>query len=148
VSASGFEIGCDGPSVVLVGFDGSETSWRALHHAFGSARRQRSEIVVVHAEPVTSPAVALAGTSAYEGTLARTDQLRREVFDAAAQHPELKVSFAVGVGDPVRVLQQQAAERRADAIVLGASTHWGHRIAGSIAARAVRASRTPVTVVP
>jgi nucleotide-binding universal stress UspA family protein len=41
-----------------------------------------------------------------------------------------------------------ATEIRADAIVVGASTWAGHRFAGSLAVRLVKAGRWPVTVVP
>jgi hypothetical protein len=36
----------------------------------------------------------------------------------------------------------------ADGIIVGASMQAGHRIAGSLAVRLVRAGRWPVTVVP
>jgi nucleotide-binding universal stress UspA family protein len=36
----------------------------------------------------------------------------------------------------------------ADAVVVGASAHAGHRLVGSLAVRLVKAARWPVTVVP
>jgi len=148
VSASGFEIGCDGPSVMLVGFDGSDTSWRALHYALGLARRQHSEVIVVHAEKSSPIPDSITTAIVEEANEAWTEQLRQEVLRVAAHHPHVCVSFIVGFGDPVRVLHEQATRRRADAIFLGASRRWGYRLAGSIAARAVRTIKTPVTVVP
>jgi nucleotide-binding universal stress UspA family protein len=35
-----------------------------------------------------------------------------------------------------------------DAVVVGASTHAGHRLVGSLALHLVRVARWPVTVVP
>jgi nucleotide-binding universal stress UspA family protein len=45
-------------------------------------------------------------------------------------------------------LHRIAREICADAIVVGASTKPGHRLAGSLALRLVRARKWPVTVVP
>jgi nucleotide-binding universal stress UspA family protein len=148
VSDSGFETGCNGPPVMLVGFDGSETSWRALYYALGLARRQQSEIVVVHAERSGTTPVSLTVTMLVEGPGVWTEQLRQDVLRVAAQHPRVCLSFVVEIGDPVRILQEQATKRKADAVVLGASRRSGHRLAGSIALRAVRTLTTPVTVVP
>jgi nucleotide-binding universal stress UspA family protein len=41
-----------------------------------------------------------------------------------------------------------ADEVKVDAVIVGASTHAGHRLVGSVAIRLVRAGRWPVTVVP
>ena len=52
-TATGFELGSDGPTTLVVGVDGSDTSWRALYYAFGLARRQHATVVAVFA--VTTP---------------------------------------------------------------------------------------------
>jgi nucleotide-binding universal stress UspA family protein len=52
------------------------------------------------------------------------------------------------MGDPWVELNRAAKEYRADAVVVGASEHAGHRIVGSLATRLVRAGKWPVTVVP
>ena len=51
-------------------------------------------------------------------------------------------------GDPLTELMRIAEQTRADAVVVGASEHLGHRIVGSLASRLVRAGKWPVTVVP
>lgn len=142
----GFELGCDGPSVVVVGVDGSDTSWRAVYYAFGLARRQRSTVVAVF---------ALAAALAPDGTplVAPGDdrdpggELRSEISALAAEH-RVCTEFVCVTGEPVLALTTLAAERRADALVVGASQALAHRFFGSKALRAVRRSRCPVTVVP
>jgi nucleotide-binding universal stress UspA family protein len=133
-----FELGDDGPRVILVGIDGSPTSLRAGAYAAGLARRQRSDLVAVHV--ATTPALATLAPgrpSPVEETLA-----------AGAAHVGVPVEFVALRGDPYAELCRAASETRADAVVVGASTHVGHRLMGSLALRLVRAGRWPITVVP
>lgn len=149
VADGGFELGNDGPKVVLVGVDGSRTSMRAGAYAAGLARRQDALLLVVH---VSRPS-AMSGLSASTGALfAETmvqvaDELRTEVAAALAD-TGLGYEFLVEHGDPYDTVVRLADERRADALVVGASESAGHRLVGSLATRLVRAARWPVTVVP
>src|SRR5260370_986516 len=58
------------------------------------------------------------------------------------------ITFIAVRGDPFTELRRVADEIRADAVVVGASTHAGHRLVGSLAVRLVKAARVPVPVVP
>jgi nucleotide-binding universal stress UspA family protein len=60
----------------------------------------------------------------------------------------ISVTFRAARGDPYSEIVRIADEVRADAIVVGASKHAGHRFVGSLAVRLVRAGKWPVTVVP
>jgi nucleotide-binding universal stress UspA family protein len=144
-----FELGDDGPRVILVGIDGSPTSLRAGAYAAGLARRQRSDLVAVHV--ATTPALATLAPGRpwpVEETLAAvTEEIRRQVA-AGAAHVGVPVEFVALRGDPYAELCRAASETRADAVVVGASTHVGHRLMGSLALRLVRAGRWPITVVP
>ncbi|WP_433555113.1 universal stress protein [Pseudonocardia xinjiangensis] len=146
-----FELGCDGPMTLVVGVDGSDTGWRAFHYALGQARRQGARVVAVFAE--SFPAATFAGTGALALPMAESsadelrDELRGAVEALAAEHG-VQVRFVVAAADPVLALTQVAEEVRADAILVGASTQAAHRLFGSVAVRAVRAGRWPVTVVP
>lgn len=146
---SRFELGTDGPKVLVVGVDGSTTSMRAGAYAAGLARRQRSHLVVLY----VARASTLAGMSPGAAALARqaTDQiaedLRRQVEEAAS-FLDLSISFRATFGDPYNELVRLAKEVSADGIIVGASAQAGHRFAGSIAIRLVKAGRWPVTVVP
>ncbi|HEY2673842.1 MAG TPA: universal stress protein [Rugosimonospora sp.] len=144
-----FELGTDGPSVIMVGVDGSVTSLRAGAYAVGMARRQHSKLVVVH---VSVPA-RFANMAPQSMALARqaaaeiSEDLRRQVADQAAARGVFATFIAVS-GDPFTELVRVADQVRADGIVVGASTQLGHRFVGSMAVRLVRAGRWPVTVVP
>jgi nucleotide-binding universal stress UspA family protein len=144
-----FELGRDGPNVILVGFDGSPTSWHAVAYAAGLARRQGSRLLVVHV--VGLPAVAAwapsAGVMLEESLTEGAEELRDELEAQRGWH-ELDAEFRVERGDAFGALCRVADAERVDAVVVGASAQAGHRLVGSLAVRLVRAGRWPVTVVP
>jgi nucleotide-binding universal stress UspA family protein len=148
-----FELGTDGPRVILVGVDDSVTSLRAGAYAVGLARRQNARLVVVYVE---QPSV-IYGAPAGAGAAAAAEQvrafsetaadLRRRVEEYSVERG-VPVTFVTAAGDPYHELRRVADEMRADAVVVGASTKAGHRWVGSLAVRLVKAGRWPVTVVP
>jgi nucleotide-binding universal stress UspA family protein len=147
-----FELGTDGPSVILVGVDDSVTGLRAAAYAAGLARRQGARLVAVYVSPIagmalassTGPAVVVAEREAYDEVAKELSQRA----DLMASELGLAVTFVTAHGDPYHELTRVAMETRADAIVVGASLKAGHRLMGSIAVRLVRAGKWPVTVVP
>jgi nucleotide-binding universal stress UspA family protein len=147
-----FELGTDGPSVILVGVDDSTTSIRAGWYAAGLARRQRARIVAVYVLPLATFGAAGPGGAAL--TVAKEEAFRTSVADmerraeAFASELGISVTFVAARGDPYTEIRRIADEVRADAIVVGASKQAGHRFVGSLAVRLVRAGKWPVTVVP
>jgi nucleotide-binding universal stress UspA family protein len=144
-----FELGTDGPSRILVGVDGSETSLRAAAYAAGLARRQGSQMIVLYVATTGGMAAGMAATA---GALLQTHEaiaveIEAQVADGA-RRLGLRVSFVRRQGNPYAELVRVADELRVDAIVIGASTQAGHRLVGSLAGRLVRDARWPVTVVP
>jgi nucleotide-binding universal stress UspA family protein len=147
-----FELGTDGPKAILVGVDDSTTSTRAAWYAAGLARRQGASITAVYVGPIASLSAAVHGGAelaavqhqAFEETAA--DMRRRA--DEVSQELGISVTFIATNGDPFTELRRIADEIRADAVVVGASAHAGHRLIGSLAVRLVRAGKWPVTVVP
>lgn len=145
-----FELGTDGPKVLVVGIDGSETSVRAAAYATGLARRQNSYLVFLYVQSLGGPFTSTPGSAVL---MASTQgELAREfAVGIRAYMEELGKSdweFRTVRGDVYTELAGTADDVRADGVVVGASTQAGHRIAGSVAVRLVRAGRWPVTVVP
>jgi nucleotide-binding universal stress UspA family protein len=147
-----FELGTDGPSVILVGVDGSVTATRAGWYAAGLARRQRAKLVAVYVAPM--PAIAAAtptGATVLAAEVEAQDEMAgqmRAQADEVARELGITLTFIATRGDAYAEIKRIANEIRADAIVVGASTKAGHRLVGSLAVRLVRAGKWPVTVVP
>ncbi|KAB2346554.1 universal stress protein [Actinomadura rudentiformis] len=144
-----FELGTDGPRVIVTGVDGSETSLRAAAYAWGLARRSDAQLVLVHVSPLATLSTLTPGGAAamHEAGEQVAAELREEL-ERAAQRAAVRYEFVTEHGDPYQVLARVADERKADAVVVGASAQAGHRLVGSVAVRLVRTGRWPVTVVP
>ncbi|MFG2576786.1 universal stress protein [Streptomyces sp. NPDC048481] len=145
-----FERGTDGPKVVLVGVDGSESSLRAAAYAGGLARRQHALLAVVYVQPVLAAGAAL-GAPVAETSDAIAEDLVAQIREAAERTRgifDVRWEFHTFRGDPYGGLVKAADRLKADAVVVGASEQAGHRIVGSVAVRLVKAGRWPVTVVP
>jgi nucleotide-binding universal stress UspA family protein len=135
--------------VIVVGVDGSPTSLHAGAYAAGLARRLQGRLVVVHvqATPTWSMLAPEQSAAVHETLAAVAGDIRRQVLAGTAD-AAIDVEFITVGGDPYTELCRTATAVKADAVVVGASTHTGHRIMGSVAVRLVRAGRWPVTVVP
>lgn len=145
-----FELGTDGPAVILAGIDGSESSMRAAAYAAGLARRQNSKLVLAYFRPVGSASPQVGAALVQVGTENATELERqlREASDRIPPEHRARWEFYSAEGDPYRGLLALADRIKADAVVIGASEQAGHRILGSVAVRLVKAGRWPVTVVP
>jgi nucleotide-binding universal stress UspA family protein len=135
---------------ILVGVDGSDTAMRAAAYAFGMVRRQGGKLIVAFvaarsALTVLGPAVAVAVE--HDATEKLYVELRAQVR-AGADEFAVPVTFLKTYGDPFITLRDAADRCQVDTVVVGASTSAGHRIAGSVATKLIRAGHWPVLVVP
>ena len=123
---------------ILTGYDGSNASRHALAYAAGMARRLDGWLVVVH--------VSQASSAAFVPLTERMRWLRTELADADLTG--LDIEIVVRVGDPARELRAVTAERKPDAIVIGAPERFLHRFAGSVPAWLATHAECPAVIVP
>ncbi|MFE2045615.1 universal stress protein [Streptomyces sp. NPDC059477] len=145
-----FERGTDGPRVIVVGVDGSDSSLRAAAYAGGLARRQRALLAVVYVQPMLVAGAAL-GAPVADTTGEIAEDLVAQIREATERAKgifDVRWEFHTFRGDAYSGLVKAADDLKADAVVVGASERAGHRIVGSVAVRLVKAGRWPVTVVP
>ena len=147
--AQGFEIGTDGVSAVVVGFDGTDPSRDALAFAAGVARRNGGRLIVVyviHPGVMTGMSPQAAGV-VHSSAIEESENLRAEIVPMLAGlgvHP----GFVVREGDVAREIETVAAAEHADAIVVGRSASRAHAVMGSVALALVKHAQRPVCVVP
>jgi nucleotide-binding universal stress UspA family protein len=146
---SGFELGNDGPTVIVVGLDASTSSFRAAAYAGGLARRQGARVlcVYVHEDPTTATVSASAAV-AIAGVRPEIEADLRRTVDEASAYYGIDAELRFASGDPANEIARVADDVRADSVVVGASEKARHRLVGSVAHRLVRHARWPVTIVP
>lgn len=143
--------GAPGPRqvVIVAGVDGSETSTHAGAYAAGQARRLGAKLLLVYVHSLgtfsaTAPSVIPAIQEAQDDLVT---EIRRLISETQALE-DLDIELIERTGNPFKEIVAVATERRADAVVVGASMQAGHRLVGSLAVHLVRAAQWPVTVVP
>jgi len=138
--------------VIVVGLDGSPSSWDAFCWAAGHAARCQGRLVAAFVTPAVDPvAVASLGGQIDYGTLQDTEH---EVVERLWTEAELRagdlgvaVTFVLQTGGVARVLTKVARSAQADLIVVGRSAKVRHRLAGSLGRRLVLRHDAPVVVI-
>ncbi|MCX4508919.1 MULTISPECIES: universal stress protein [Streptomyces] len=134
---------------VVVGFDGSTSSERALAYAIGMARRSGSGLIIVHVAN-RLPTTVWAGCEPpvfVDVPDHRTEVLGLELAcaDYLSEVPWILVERG---GDICHELEEVGREYSADAIVVGSTHGIVGRIFGSVAGRLARRAQRPVVVIP
>lgn len=139
-----------GYTTIVVGTDGSETSFRAVDRAAALAADADATLVIACAYIPEKPdphAQDVLGNEAYQVTgSAPADDTVRRARDRAAAQGATKIQSAALEGKPADMLQRVAAEVSADLLVVGnrgLNTLAG-RIIGSVPLDVVR--HTPIDV--
>jgi nucleotide-binding universal stress UspA family protein len=116
---------------ILAVYDGSAASKHALAYAAGLARRTDRWLVIVR--------VWRLGVRQAE----RMRRLRAELADIDLGGLDIEIAYRIG--DPVNELIRAAVERRADALVIGASRRLTR---APMSIRTMRRAACPTVVVP
>ena len=141
---------------IMVGFDGTSSSWDALCWASGEATRLRGRVVAVFVSPEW-PDGMLAAVSAmswasctyplFEVEQGRMAELLESEVRRYSTSQIVRIEFVHLRGDPVSELVELAQQTEADLIVVGRSKAVRHRVAGSVGRRLTSKQLAPVTVV-
>jgi nucleotide-binding universal stress UspA family protein len=150
--------GSRGPvsAVVVVGVDGSDTSWDAFSWACGETRRLGGRTVAVFVGPNPSAASATVSAS-FTGTVVPYGVIQQSMTDQAGELGEqvrayghdhgVDVAFIHTQGDTAKELLRIANADQADLLVVGRSTKARHHISGSLGRRLVGRRGAPIVVV-
>jgi nucleotide-binding universal stress UspA family protein len=138
------------PPVIVVGLDGSPSSWDAFSWAAGEAARSKGRLVAVNVTPYTDAAASFGVPFDYAGV----EQTRREIADelkrdATGRANELGVplTFVSEHGDAAHCLTDVARRLHANFVVVGRSAKVFHHLAGSLSHRITSRNNAPVVVV-
>ena len=136
--------------VILVGLDGSPTSWDAFAWAAGEAIRTNGGLIAVYVAPAVEPGAGFGVPIDYGASLEARDgmveQLRSEA-QRRARDLGVPLRFVRELGDPVQAFARVSRSMSADLIVVGKSSKMLHRLAGSLGRRLVSRCDGPAIVV-
>jgi nucleotide-binding universal stress UspA family protein len=136
--------------VIVVGLDGSPSSWDAFCWAAGEAARSKGRLIVVYVSPAVEGASAVGAPFDYAAAEQARTEVAAELSGEARQRAGelgIPLSFVRELGDPAHALAQFARSANADLVVIGKSTKMLHRLVGSLGRRLVSRHDTPVVVV-
>jgi nucleotide-binding universal stress UspA family protein len=119
------------PGPVVVGYDAKEPAKRALARAIQEATARNVPLVVVSVEDLP---LDPEGPQNYGGlddapvqltSIVAPEELQQEFEEArvAIEAAGVDAEFLWGAGDPARVIEDAARDRKASAVVLGAHHH-------------------------
>jgi nucleotide-binding universal stress UspA family protein len=140
------------PDNVLVAFDGSPLSERALSYALENFPDATITTIYV-INPVDSVIDVEAGglpvaEDWYDNAQERATGIHTTATDLAAEH-EIDLNTVTEVGRPARAILEYAEDHDVDQIVMGSHGRSGidRTLLGSVAETVTRRARIPVTVI-
>jgi nucleotide-binding universal stress UspA family protein len=139
-----------GAPVIVVGLDGSPSSWDAFCWAAGEAVRIDGKLVAVYVVPLVDSATAFDVPYDYAGVAQARQEISDELRGEASRRAYelgVEISFVTEHGDATHALTDIARASHAYLVVVGRSTKMMHRLAGSLSHRLTSRNDAPVVVV-
>jgi len=136
--------------LIVVGLDGSSTSWDAFSWAAGEAIRSNGSLVAVYVTPEVEPVATVGESLGYAAVEQARDEVAVQLRDEAkhrARELGLHLRFVWERGDTAPTITRIARSLGADLIVVGRSAKMLHHLAGSLGRRLVSRRDAPVIAV-
>jgi len=136
--------------LILVGLDGSPTSWDAFSWAAGEAIRCNGSLFAVYVVPAVEPAAVFGESQGYAAVEQAREEVGVQLRDEAQRRARdlgVPLRFVSGRGDTAPTIIRIARSLGADLIVVGRSAKMLHHLAGSLGRRLVSRRDAPVIAV-
>ncbi len=142
-------------SQILVGYDGSDASRRALDFALAAAKSANTGVLLVHVLE-WSPFSFLTPNEIEERHKRRKEELERAEtailapVRALCENAGVSVDTAVKYGHIANTISDMAKAENVAQVIIGRNGHTeaGARIFGSVAGSLAQTAPAPVTIVP
>jgi nucleotide-binding universal stress UspA family protein len=132
---------------ILIGYDGSKGSQRALQVGLAIARGMHARVELLAVASLPEPAMLVGSHAILDGARKRyTNEL--EQIAKAARETGIEIETEIQAGQPAAQLIKQAEENNIDLIVLGrrGTSRLSQLIMGSVSERVLRYASCPVLV--
>jgi len=136
--------------LIVVGLDGSSTSWDAFSWAAGEAIRSNGSLVAVYVTPEVEPVAAFGESLGYAAVEQAREGVAAELRGEAQRRARdlgVPFRFVSERGDTAPTITRIARSLGADLIVVGRSAKMLHHLAGSLGRRLVSRRDAPVIAV-
>ena len=137
-------------AVIVVGLDGSPTSWDAFDWAAGEAARTHGRLIAVYVAPAVEPGAEYGAPIDFAAAEEAKDEIVEHSGPRCKSGPAISTSRSDSPGSSATRPPPSPAVARsvhADLIVVGRSSKMLHRLAGSLGRRLVSRHDTPAVVV-
>ena len=133
---------------ILVGYDGSQLSQKALDIGFGLAQSEDAKLLVLAVARPPEPATRVETMGILENAQEHFEQDFKQIT-TRGQELGVNVETDVIVGHPTEQLVHRAEMEKADLIIVGrrGMSRFGRMLVGSTSEKVLRYAHCPVMVV-
>lgn len=136
--------------VIVIGLDGSSTSWDAFAWAAEEITRTGGSLIAVYVAPTVEPGAEFGAPINYGAAEEARDEMVGQLKDEAERRARdlgVPLRFVRELGDAAHALTRVSSSMGADLIVVGKSSKVLHHLAGSLGRRLVARHDGPAIVV-
>ena len=136
---------------ILIPTDFSPAAWSAIKYGLRIAKREPTQLTLLHVYPTSHKKEILAGT-ANPKELRNISEFEDEIQSLCRhlqpKHKNIKLNCAVKTGDVNQEILQHLKEQQCDLIIIGVNSNGHDNKAGKHAAAILETAEVPVMMVP